>query len=110
MEETTKAPRWLVDWQRDGHRRIEELRTRWRREREKLELELETTQLESSFSNGLVETMRKEEEAGDMGQFEAREALAVRVDRELANETARHFNGQADSNGRKLAALFRQQV
>ena len=75
-----------------------------------LDLELETTPSESSYSAGLVDLMHQEEAKGAAGDFEQREALAEHVDRALAQETMKHFAGQADRACKRLNALFQQQV
>mmetsp|Transcript_63608 Transcript_63608/g.143485 ORF Transcript_63608/g.143485 Transcript_63608/m.143485 type:complete len:423 (-) Transcript_63608:126-1394(-) len=109
MNVIREAPLWLLEWRADALRRIEALRSKWRREREKLDLELETLTIEAGYSEQLSSLMEREEEAGASGNFEAREQIAVKVDEGLAAETQHHFMTQSDLNIRKLGALFHQQ-
>jgi hypothetical protein len=79
------CPAWLNAWKSDALRRVEELRTKWRRlvdcclnksilsfgslssfqsERDKLDLEIETTMIDNTYSKSLVDLMKREEALG----------------------------------------------
>lgn len=105
-----EAPRWFDNWKLDALRRVEDLRNKWRREREKLDLELETTPIESKFSSELVRLMNNEDELASQGDFRQHEMIAQKADELLGKETSKHFRIQANINMKKMSTLFRQQV